>query len=78
MIVMGADESADRDDPIGSRAVFHHHGLAPACAQPIRQQPSADIHSRSRTERQQEFNRALRPALCQRRRPREQERREQA
>jgi hypothetical protein len=78
VIVMGAGEGTDRDDPITSRAIFYHHWLAPASAEPICEQPRADVDSRSRAERQQKFHRALRPALGKGRRSREQERREQA
>jgi len=68
VIVVGIDESADGDNGVPSGAILHHDRLAPARGQSIRQQPCADIDSRSRTERQQEFDRALRPALRRRRR----------
>jgi hypothetical protein len=78
MIVVGIHECADRDDGVAAWAVLDHHRLAPARAQPIRQQPRPDIHPRSGAERQQKLDRTLRPSLRRRRHDRKDNRRNQA
>ena len=63
MIVVGGEECLDRHQPVGPWSIFNHHRFSPACRQPIRKQPRADIHPGARTERNEEFDRPLRPGL---------------
>jgi hypothetical protein len=78
VIVVGADERADRDDPVAAGPILHHDRLAPTRAQPIPYQSRTDVHAGSGPERQQEFHGALRPSLRHRGRRPQRERREQA
>ena len=63
MIVVGGEECLDRHQPVGPWSIFNHHRFSPACRQPIRKQPRADIHAGAGTERHEEFDRPLRPGL---------------
>ena len=67
MIVVGADECVDGNERIAARAVFDDHRLSPALAEPVRQQPRADIRAASRPKRQEESDRPGRPLRCGRR-----------
>ena len=68
VIVARAHHGVDRDDGVAAGTIFHHHGDAPARAQPICQQPRADIDPGAGTERHDESDRSLRPALLRHRR----------
>jgi hypothetical protein len=78
VIVIGADEGADRDEAVAARAVLDDHRLVPALGQSIGDEPRADVDAAARPQRHDELDRALRPCLRGRRLCREEERSEQA
>ena len=58
---MRADEGIDGDDAVAAGPVFDHDRLSPALAEPIGEQPRADVGAAARTEREDEFDRPRRP-----------------
>jgi len=62
MVVMRADEGIDCDNAVAG-PVLDHDRLTPSLAEPIREQPRADIGAAARTQRQDEFHRPCRPGL---------------
>src|SRR5262249_37011196 len=64
MVVVGRDEGPDRDDAVAPWPVLDDDRLAPAFLQPLREQPSTDIHSRARPQGQDELHSSLGPGLC--------------
>jgi len=63
MIVMRADEGIDCDNAVAAGAVLDHDRLTPSLAEPIREQPRADIGAAAGTESEDEFHRPCRPGL---------------
>ena len=63
MIIVGADERADGDETVSAGTILDDDRLAPAPAQPIRDQSRADIDTAARSEGYNELDRPLRPGL---------------
>ena len=55
MIVVRADEGVDGDEPVAAGPVVDDHRLAPALAEPVGQQPGADIGAAAGAERDDEL-----------------------
>ena len=63
MIVVRADESVDGNDAVAAGPVLDDDWLSPALRKPVRQQPRAEIRAASRSEREDQFHRAVRPGV---------------
>jgi len=63
VIVARGEKRRDGDYAVSTGTIFHHDGLAPARRQPVGKQPGADVDPASRSQRQNEFDRTLRPSL---------------
>src|SRR5262244_3467111 len=64
VIVVGGQHRLDRDHAVAARTVLDHDRLAPACLQAVLNKARADIGAGTRTERNDEPDRLLRPSLC--------------
>ena len=63
VIVVRAQERGDGDDAVAARAVLDHHRLVPDFRQAVGEEPHADVGAAAGAERQDQFDRALRPGL---------------
>src|SRR5947208_790396 len=63
VIVPGPDEGIECDEPIAAWTIFDDDRLAPACTQPVGEQPCRDVRGAGGAERQNETNRARRIGL---------------
>jgi hypothetical protein len=79
VIVARAQKCRDRHDGVAARLVLDDHRLPPARAQPIAEEPRADVDAGARSEGDEELYCALRPSRLRRRwRGEQEERRQQA
>ena len=56
MVVVGGDESSNRDQAVAARTIFHQDRLAPAGGQSIREQSRRNVRSTGGSERHDETN----------------------
>src|ERR1700733_10732148 len=63
MIVMGASESPEGDKAVAAGTILDNDRLSPALGEAVGEQARTDIGSGAGSERQDEFDDALRPRL---------------
>ena len=63
MVVVGGDESSNRDEAIAARTIFDQDRLAPAGGQSVCEQSRRNVRSTGGSERHEETNRSRRIGL---------------
>ena len=63
MVVIGGDERANGNEAVSAGTVLHDDRLPPVFAQALRQQPGANIDAAAGSERDEDLDGMLRPAL---------------